>query len=79
GIEALQGEYPIFPHRELAWAIAKAQDIKNKAHYQRRMKVAIASERERIHAYIEVLVKSGELKINDGVLLWDIIQNVEKR
>jgi len=36
-------------------------------------------DRKRIQAYIEVLVKNGDLKINDGVLLWDIIQNVEKR
>lgn len=32
-------------------------------------------ERERIHNYIRVLSNSGDLKINDGVLLWDIIQD----
>lgn len=63
-IEALQGDYPIFPHRELAWAVAKAQDMET-----------IALERERIHNYIQVLVRSNDLKINDGILLWNIIQD----
>ena len=32
-------------------------------------------ERERIQKYIQVLVNSNDLKINDGVLLYNIIQD----
>ncbi len=32
-------------------------------------------ERERIHDYIQILVKNGDLEVNDGVLLYDIIQD----
>ncbi len=35
----------------------------------------VEEERDRIHNYVRVLINNGDLKINDGVLLWDIIQD----
>lgn len=37
--------------------------------------VAVKVERERMHDYISILTNSGDLKINDGILLWNIIQD----
>ncbi|KKN71444.1 hypothetical protein LCGC14_0420230 [marine sediment metagenome] len=38
-------------------------------------KTPVEQERERIHGYIRILVSIGDLKVNDGVLLWDTIQD----
>lgn len=48
---------------------------KNKVEYEAKIELAKREERERIHDYITILTKSGDLSVNDGVLLWDIIQD----
>ncbi len=35
----------------------------------------IKEERERINDYITILTRSGDLKVSDGTLLYDIIQD----
>lgn len=37
--------------------------------------IVAEAERERIHDYIEIISQIGDLKVNDGSLLWDIIQD----